>query len=126
MGNSRSMASKVRLMVELVDALEIAQDPAGRNDYAADAALADEQVAADAVPEHRRACLEVREEAFEILDIGRLEKPFGRPAGAPGRMPVHRLVLPEFAANAHVVDRRHHVCTLNLGLWASRSGRLCA
>ena len=76
----------------VVDAFEAREAALRVDDHAADAAIAHQQVAAEAEPEQRRAFGQRAEEREQVGAIARAEVHVRGPADVPRRVARHRLV----------------------------------
>jgi hypothetical protein len=81
----------------------------GEDHGAAPAAVAHQQVRAEADEQQRLALRQLPEERAEIVEIGRNVEAVGGSAGAPAHVPRHGLVPPQLAAQRLEVDRVAHV-----------------
>ena len=106
--------------------LEIAQDFGRRNNDAWDTAVANQQIATNAMPENRCVRIQLGQEIPEVVNACRHEEYFCRPARSPGCMAAHRLVITELALHGEVSCGGHHLCTISAGPLLRSSGRLAA
>ena len=79
-----------------------------RDHRAAEAAIADQQVRAEAQPQHRLVGRQLADEGDQIVAVGRLEVAIGRTANAPAGVARQRLAGTDDAANADRVRLAHH------------------
>jgi hypothetical protein len=90
----RAQGTPASTLSVVVDALEPVQRAVQADHHAADAAVAHQQVAAEADPGHGNLGRQRAQEGGEVGQVARHEPGVGRAAGVPGRVPRHRLVAP--------------------------------
>src|SRR6185436_19580341 len=116
---------RARAHAVLVEALELARQAAGRDDGAANAAVAHEQVRPEAEPMDGRRGRQLGKNSLELVDRrGRVEQ-VGRPADAPRRVLAQRLVA-QHLGRCELARHGAHFFAPTGELAASACGSVCA
>ena len=72
------LAPPPQLQRRRVEPLDLGERLAEPDDHAGNAAVADDHVRAEAERHHRHVGVELAKEGGQVVDVGRLEQPFGR------------------------------------------------
>src|SRR3569623_859591 len=95
----------------VVELRELVERTGGGDDRARHAAVAHQQVAAEAQPQHRLVGGDGLQEQREVVDIRGLVITMGNAADPPGVVARERFVVPQYAAQCAL--RRHHASSLS-------------